>query len=132
MPTPVTMPKGQYLTEFEKAQISALRAEGFVIREIAEKIGQGHNIVYNPDTYGRNHGGGQPQAMTPHEERQFCAICPIPVIRLIKFWLGITSMFVTQLGEEWTTHSNHSDTDELGKVQKNAILKADLIGPEST
>ncbi|KAM7534122.1 hypothetical protein Aperf_G00000113395 [Anoplocephala perfoliata] len=74
-PTPATMPKGQYLTAFKKGQISALRAEGFVIREIAEKIGRGHNVVHNyaksPDIYGSNYRGGRPQAMTPHDKRQF-------------------------------------------------------------
>lgn len=69
------MPKGKYLTEYERGLIDGLRSQNKTYREIALIIGRGstvvHNYVKNRESYGKNHSGGRPPAMTATAKRQF-------------------------------------------------------------
>ena len=56
------MPRGPYLTDFEKGQISVYLKNGLSFREIARKINRSHVVVTNfakdPESYGKKKCGG--------------------------------------------------------------------------
>jgi len=69
------MPKGKFLTDFEKGQIRAYAEERISKREIARRLRRSHNVILNflkdPDNYGNNHAGGLTPTVTAKEKRLF-------------------------------------------------------------
>ena len=67
------MPKGKYLSDSEKGQIMAYHKSELSQRQIAPLINRSFKVVNSylkdPDSYGQNHRGGRPQALTLREKR---------------------------------------------------------------
>lgn len=68
------MPSGTVLTAIQRGQIDVLVAQGLSISNIARAISKSRKVVSNylknPGTYGQNHKGGRPQALSAYDKRQ--------------------------------------------------------------
>lgn len=68
------MPRGSYLSDFEKGQISAYLKSGLSFREIARKINRSHvvvtNFANNPSGYGTKKTGGPKKKISERDKRR--------------------------------------------------------------
>lgn len=69
----VIMPRGKKLTEYEKGQIDAFRAEGKGYKAIAKELGRStsgikHYVLKHND-YGTKKRSGRPKKLTRRDER---------------------------------------------------------------
>lgn len=72
------MPKGKYLTEFEKGRITSLKESGLSNRKIAIKVRRSLNVVNNyvkkKKNYGIKKSSGRPSVFTERDKRRIIRI----------------------------------------------------------
>ncbi len=95
------MPRGKILTEFERGQITALKSSGCSLREIASRLDRSvcaiKNYVDNPESYGKNHAGGKPKALSDRDTRTILRLASnnSSSIKKIRALAGVNASFTT-------------------------------------